>query len=234
MKFVKFSLLALSAIAASSALAASDPIAACADKKDKRLSKEERELAKYSCRASKAAQVLQNATWDSKAIDKKVPIKMMGAADCIIVLPGVKSGGFIFGATWGQGISSCKQADGTFGEPRFISVKNGKWMIGFEATSSDYVMIVKAKGNAQEKLEKGQIEIGGEGAAVAGKWGRKGRVSTNLKATMWTYSKSKGVALSAGVSVGGIRLNKDANKKLSESRVQNGVEDFMHVVRDMQ
>jgi hypothetical protein len=161
--FLSLALVSL-ALASSSAFAgkSKETIRACLDEKNKSLDKEDREIAKYSCRASRAAQVLKNATFDSKAIDRKLAIKMIAEADCILVFPRVKSGGVLFiGASWGQGVFSCVQDDGSWSDPRFVSTKNIKFMFGLpvEATKSDYVMIVHGEHAGERHALKDRSEV---------------------------------------------------------------------------
>src|SRR5271169_4282360 len=46
------------------------------------------------------------------APDKGIPEDIMESAVCVGVVPGLKKGGFIFGAEYGKGVASCRDANG--------------------------------------------------------------------------------------------------------------------------
>src|SRR5437762_10612907 len=47
------------------------------------------------------------------AADKDIPQDLLEKAHCVIVVPGMKKAGFIFGAKYGRGFAACRQSDGT-------------------------------------------------------------------------------------------------------------------------
>src|SRR5512139_1999374 len=44
--------------------------------------------------------------------DKAIPQDLLGKAQCTVIIPGMKKGGFIFGGKYGRGWASCRQASG--------------------------------------------------------------------------------------------------------------------------
>lgn len=68
------------------------------------------------------------------APDKGIPQEVMESAVCVGVVPGLKKGGFVFGAEYGKGIASCRTATG-WSAPAPFKVVGGSWglQIGGEA-----------------------------------------------------------------------------------------------------
>src|SRR5665213_1772664 len=48
-----------------------------------------------------------------QADDKGIPQDLLDKAHCVVVVPGMKKAGFIFGAKYGSGFAVCRQHDGT-------------------------------------------------------------------------------------------------------------------------
>ncbi len=44
-----------------------------------------------------------------KASDKGIPQDLLDKAHCVVVIPGMKKGGFIFGAKYGLGFATCRR-----------------------------------------------------------------------------------------------------------------------------
>ncbi len=65
--------------------------------------------------------------------DHGIPNSVLDHAKCIIVVPHLIKGGFIFGAKHGRGVATCRTAEG-WSAPAFISIGGGSWglQIGVE------------------------------------------------------------------------------------------------------
>jgi len=53
--------------------------------------------------------------------DKGIPEEVLADAKCMVVVPHLIKGGFIFGGKHGRGVASCRTSDG-WSAPAFISV----------------------------------------------------------------------------------------------------------------
>ena len=56
--------------------------------------------------------------------DKGIPEEVLSGAKCILVVPDLIKGGFIFGGKHGRGVASCRTSDG-WSAPAFVSVGGG-------------------------------------------------------------------------------------------------------------
>jgi lipid-binding SYLF domain-containing protein len=147
------------------------------------------------------------------APDRGVPKELLEKCKCIAVIPHTVKGAFVYGARHGNGVMSCRHADGAWSAPSFVTLTGGSVgpQIGIE--TSDLVVFFMNERGARSLMTGSKITLGGSASVAAGPFGRTGEASTDLKlnAEIYTYAKAKG--LFAGVSIAGARLaaNKDKN-----------------------
>jgi lipid-binding SYLF domain-containing protein len=75
------------------------------------------------------------------APDKNIPEEVLSGAKCILVVPDLIKGGFIFGGKHGRGVASCRTSDG-WSAPAFVSVGGGSWGLQIGVEGVDLVMLV--------------------------------------------------------------------------------------------
>ena len=73
--------------------------------------------------------------------DKGIPEEVLSNAKCIVVVPHMIKGGFIFGGKHGRGVASCRTANG-WSAPAFVSVGGGSWGLQIGVEGVDLVMLV--------------------------------------------------------------------------------------------
>jgi len=151
-----------------------------------------------------------------KASDKGIPQDLLDKAKCVVVIPGMKKAGFIFGAKYGQGFAACRRSSGTgWSAPAAMRVEGGS--VGFQigASETDVVLLVMNDGGMKHLLAD-KFTIGGDATAAAGPVGRSASAQTDaaLHAEMLSYSRSRG--LFAGISLEGatLRPDEDTNREL--------------------
>ena len=139
--------------------------------------------------------------------DKGIPEEVLSNAKCILVVPNLIKGGFVFGGKHGRGIASCRTADG-WSAPAFISVGGGSWGLQIGVEDVDLVMLVMNDKGLQHLLSS-KFELTGEGSVAAGPVGRHASAGTDWKMNteVLTYSRSKGVF--AGLTLEGAVVEQD-------------------------
>src|SRR5271156_3500612 len=139
--------------------------------------------------------------------DKGIPEEVLSGAKCILVVPDLVKGGFIFGAKHGRGVASCRTSDG-WSAPAFVSVGGGSWGLQIGVEGVDLVMLVMNDRGFQQLLSS-KFELTGEGSVAAGPVGRHASAGTDWKMNteMLTYSRSKGVF--AGLTLEGAVVEQD-------------------------
>ena len=161
-------------------------------------------------RLTKSANIIQELT--SPNTNAGIPHKVLEDAKCIAVVPGLKQAGFIVGGHHGEGVATCKLANGRWSPPAPFQLTGGSFGLQIGAESVDLVMMVM-NDEGMQTLESGHFKVGGEVNAAAGPVGREGSAEAGWKAAILTYAKAKGVY--GGVTVKGAELNQ--NKKDTEA-----------------
>ena len=141
------------------------------------------------------------------APDKGVPEEVVDNSKCIVVVPHLVKGGFIFGAKHGRGVATCRTAHG-WSAPAFISVGGGSWGLQIGVEGVDLLMFVMNEKGLQHLLSS-KFQLSGEGSAAAGPVGRHASAGTDwkLNTEMLTYSRSKGAF--AGLTLEGAVIQQD-------------------------
>jgi SH3 domain-containing YSC84-like protein 1 len=155
--------------------------------------------------------------------ESHIPVSVLNKAECVIVLPSVKKGGFILAAQYGKGAMSCRSGenfDGPWSAPIMMQSSGGSF--GFQAggQATDYVVLVMNDKGARTMLH-GKAKLGGDASVAAGPVGKTAEAATNasMSAEMLSYSHSQGAF--AGVSLSGTSLGPDAgdNEKLYGKKI---------------
>jgi SH3 domain-containing YSC84-like protein 1 len=158
-----------------------------------------------------------------RASDRGIPHDLLDKARCVVVVPGMKKAGFIFGAKYGRGFAVCRRHDGSgWSAPAAMRVEGGS--VGFQigASETDVVLLVMNDGGMRHLLAD-KFTIGGDATAAAGPVGRDVSAQTDamMNAEMLSYSRSQG--LFAGISLEGATLRPDGetNRELYGRDVTN-------------
>lgn len=168
-------------------------------------------------RAKNAVRVLSEIM---DAPDKSIPTDLLREARAIAVIPDMVKAGFIFGGRRGEGLISVKGRDGTWSNPSFISLTGGS--VGFQAgiSSTDVVLVFRTQ-RGVDSIVNGKFTLGADASAAAGPVGRTATVATDgqMKAEIYSYSRSRG--LFAGVALDGsaLRIDDDANAEVYGSDI---------------
>ena len=140
--------------------------------------------------------------------DKSIPTSILSNATCVAVVPSYKKAAFVVGGDYGQGVVTCKTANGKWSAPAFIQMAGGSFGFQIGGQATDLVLIAVNQRGFQDLL-KSKFKIGGDAAASAGPVGRNAAAATNitLKAELLTYSRSQG--LFAGIDLNGTVVNQN-------------------------
>src|ERR1700721_2629274 len=141
--------------------------------------------------------------------DKAIPDSIARQATCIGVIPSVKKAAFIVGASYGQGVVTCRTKTG-WSAPVFIRLAGGSvgFQIGGQATD---LVLVAVNDKGVQDLLKSKFKIGADAAAAAGPVGRNASAATDIamNAELLTYSRSKG--LFAGIDLNGTVVSQNTD-----------------------
>jgi lipid-binding SYLF domain-containing protein len=145
--------------------------------------------------------------------DGGIPDYIVSKANCIAVIPSVKKAAFLVGASYGQGVVTCRTGHGWSG-PVFIRLAGASFGFQIGGQATDLVLVSVNQGGF-DSLLKSKFKIGADASAAAGPVGRNAAAATDvlLHAELLTYSRAKG--LFAGVDLNGADVSQngdDTNK----------------------
>jgi lipid-binding SYLF domain-containing protein len=151
-----------------------------------------------------------------RASDKGIPQDLLDKAHCVVVVPGMKKAGFIFGAKYGRGFAVCRRHGGSgWSAPAGMRVEGGSFGFQIGASDTDVVMLVMNDGGMKHLLSD-KFTLGGDATVAAGPIGRAASAQTDamMNAEVLSYSRSRG--LFAGISLEGatLRPDEETNREL--------------------
>jgi lipid-binding SYLF domain-containing protein len=168
-------------------------------------------------RAGEAVRVLEEIM---RAPDRRLPDALLRDAEAVAVIPDVVKAGFVVGGRFGRGLVAVRAADGTWSNPSFVRITGGS--VGFQAgvQSTDVVLVFRTR-RGVDSVVNGKFTLGADAAIAAGPVGRNANASTDaqLKAEIYSYSRSRG--LFAGVALDGavLAIDHDANEAVFGANV---------------
>jgi lipid-binding SYLF domain-containing protein len=150
------------------------------------------------------------------ASDQGIPQDLIDKAHCVVVIPGMKKAGFIFGAEYGRGFAVCRRHEGVgWSAPAAMRSEGGSFGFQIGASDTDVVLLVMNDGGMKHLLSD-KFTLGGDATVAAGPIGRAATAQTDveLQAEVLSYSRSRG--LFAGISLTGatLRPDGDTNREL--------------------
>jgi lipid-binding SYLF domain-containing protein len=157
------------------------------------------------------------------APDSGIPQDLLEKAHCIVIVPSLKSGAFIFGGKYGKGYLSCRNKGGNgWSAPGTVRIEGGSFGFQIGGSSTDLIMLVMTERGA-DKLLSSKFTLGAEGSVAAGPVGRTTTAQTDaqMHADILSWSRSQG--LFAGVSLTGATLRQDLddNATLYGKKLEN-------------
>jgi lipid-binding SYLF domain-containing protein len=144
-----------------------------------------------------------------RAADNGIPQGLIDRAHCVVVIPGMKKAGFIFGAEYGRGFAVCRRHNGVgWSAPAAMRSEGGSFGFQIGASDTDVVLLIMNDGGMKHLLAD-KFTLGGDASVVAGPIGRDAKAQTDveLQAEVLSYSRSHGIF--AGVSLTGATLRTD-------------------------
>jgi lipid-binding SYLF domain-containing protein len=170
--------------------------------------------------------------------DKAIPADLLGRAECVAMVPGLKKGAFVVGAKYGRGFVSCRRGSG-WSAPAGIVIEGGS--VGFQigGTEIDLVLAIMNK-RGVDRLLSSRFTLGADASVAAGPIGRTAAAQTDARMTaeILSWSRSRGVF--AGVALDGatLRGDTDANldlygKRLTVRDIVTGTVDVPAVARPL-
>lgn len=148
----------------------------------------------------------------SEQEDAESMANVLKRAKGVAIFPSVVKAGFVLGGKYGEGLVLRRDpATGKWYGPSFVNIVGASWGLQIGAQSIALVLVVNNERGMEAFTSGSDVKLGGDIGVAAGPVGRRGEAATDihLKASMYSYSMSKG--LFAGMSLEGAGLNVDEN-----------------------
>jgi SH3 domain-containing YSC84-like protein 1 len=139
--------------------------------------------------------------------DDAIPETVLAKAECVMVVPSMIKGGFVFGGRHGRGTVTCREG-GKWTAPAFVTISGGSWGAQIGAEVVDLVLLFMNE-NAVQQLLTNNFKIGAEASVAAGPIGRQAGAGTDatIDAQILSYSRTRG--LFAGLELSGAAVRED-------------------------
>jgi SH3 domain-containing YSC84-like protein 1 len=158
-----------------------------------------------------------------EAPDKSIPQELLDKSACVAVIPGMKKGGFIFGANYGKGLMSCRinNGDGPWSAPSMFMLQGGSFGLQIGAQSVDLVLVIMNI-SGLESLLNSKFTLGGDASIAAGPVGRTASMETDawMSAKILAYSRTRGLFGGLIIKGGVVRPDRDANHVLYHKEIE--------------
>ncbi len=146
-----------------------------------------------------------------RASDQGIPQDLIDKARCVVVIPGMKKAGFIFGAEEGRGFAVCRREGGVgWSAPAAMRSEGGSFGFQIGASETDVALLIMNDGGMRHLLPD-KFTVGGDASVAAGPVGRDASARTDamMNAEILSYSRSRG--LFAGIALSGVTLRPDGD-----------------------
>jgi lipid-binding SYLF domain-containing protein len=156
---------------------------------------------------TQASQIIQEMTGPHSSAG--ISNDVLRDSKCIAVIPKLLKAGFGFGGEHGNGIATCKLANGRWSPPAPFSMSGGSFGLQIGGEEIGYIMLAMTD-QGMQALMSGHFKVGAGINAAAGPVGRDASASAGWRgAALLSYSRAKGAY--AGATLNGTELNQDHN-----------------------
>ncbi len=114
--------------------------------------------------------------------DKSIPQDLLNKSHCIVLVPGLKKGGFVIAAKYGRGYVVCRTAGVGWGPPGAVRIEGGSFGLQAGISSTDLVLLVM-NDRGMKRLLTSKFTLGAEASVAAGPVGRNATAQTDAMMT---------------------------------------------------
>lgn len=151
--------------------------------------------------------------------DGAIPEDLLGKAQCVAIVPGLKKGAFMVGAKYGRGFVSCRRDKG-WSPPAGIIIEGGSFGFQIGGSETDVLLVIMNK-RGVDRLLSSRFTLGADASVAAGPVGRSATAQTDamMTAEILSWSRSRGVFAGIALSGATLRGDNDANRDLYRKRI---------------
>src|SRR5580700_1226694 len=152
--------------------------------------------------------------------DKPIPPVLFAKAQCVVIIPGLIKGAFLFGGKYGKGFASCRRP-GTWSPPAAMTIEGGSFGSQLGGTAVDLVVLVMNR-SGMDHLLKDKVTFGADIAVVQGNgFDATANSDVFMRAPMISWSRAKGLFVGMSLEGASLRPDKGENRKLYGRDIDN-------------
>jgi lipid-binding SYLF domain-containing protein len=146
--------------------------------------------------------------------ESTIPEWVLAKAHCVMIVPSMVKGGFVFGGQHGRGAATCRN-QGRWSAPQMVTITGGSWGAQIGAEAVDLVLVFTGNKGAEDLLNN-SVKLGGEASVAAGPFGRSAQASTDasVRAEILAYSRTRGLFAGLELSGASVRGDDDSDRGL--------------------
>jgi SH3 domain-containing YSC84-like protein 1 len=166
---------------------------------------------------------LEHAANSIRAIqssNKPIPTVFLTKAQCMIIIPGLVKGAFLFGGKYGRGFASCRRPGG-WSAPAAMIIEGGNFGVQLGGSATDVVLLVMNR-SGMDHLLRDKFTLGADLAVVEGiGYSASANSDVFMRAPMISWSRSKGLFVGLSLEGASLRPDKGENRKLYGRKIDN-------------
>jgi SH3 domain-containing YSC84-like protein 1 len=152
--------------------------------------------------------------------EKPIPPVLFNKAQCVIIIPGLIKGAFLFGGKYGKGFVSCRRP-GTWSPPAAMTIEGGSFGSQLGGTAVDLVVLVMNR-SGMDHLLRDKVTFGADIAVVQGNgFDATANSDVFMRAPMISWSRAKGLFVGMSLEGASLRPDKGENRKLYGKDIDN-------------
>jgi SH3 domain-containing YSC84-like protein 1 len=163
--------------------------------------------------AANSIQAIQNS-------DRPIPPVLLTRAQCLIIIPGLVKGAFLFGGKYGRGFVSCRRPGG-WSAPAAMILEGGNFGVQLGGSATDVLLLVMNRGGMDHLLHD-KFTLGADLAVVQGMgYSATANSDAFMRAPMISWSRSKGLFVGLSLEGASLRPDKGEDRKLYGRDIDN-------------
>lgn len=148
------------------------------------------------------------------APDNNAPRYLLRRAKAVVIVPGMVKGGFVVGGQYGRGVVLVRTPEGAWSPPAFLTMGGATVGLQIGAQAMDLFMLVMNDAGLRGILDN-RVKFGAGAGVTAGPVGRSTQAALSgmdLRADIYSYSRSQGAFAGATLEGGGVETDPQANQ----------------------
>jgi SH3 domain-containing YSC84-like protein 1 len=163
--------------------------------------------------AAKSIQEIQSS-------DRPIPPVLLTRAQCLIIIPGLVKGAFLFGGKYGRGFVSCRRPGG-WSAPAAMVIEGGNFGVQLGGSATDVVLLIMNHAGMDHLLHD-KFTLGVDLAVVQGiGYSASANSDVFMRAPMISWSRSKGLFVGLSLEGASLRPDKGEDRKLYGRNIDN-------------